>query len=116
MIHLIAYLDTGASDCLFEWKYGELLNLNIEAGEPKTFDHIVAIEVLGLQVESMVYFFADEEINKIYSDEPVGWTGFASALLNTIASLTWHRTTSNLNCRNNRQTSPMHGQPPHTKG
>ena len=32
-----AYIDTGSSNCLFERKYGELLNLNIEAGEPKKF-------------------------------------------------------------------------------
>ena len=74
IIDFRAYIDTGASNCLFERKYGELLNLNIEAGEPKafwtatgrvnTFGHVIAMEVLGLQVESMVYFFADEQVNK----------------------------------------------------
>lgn len=73
-VHLIAYLDTGASNCLFERKFGELLNLDIETGEPKTFwtatgwvntfGHMITAEVLGLQTESMVYFFADNQINK----------------------------------------------------
>ena len=64
----------GASNCLFERKYGELLNFGIEDGEPKTFwtatgwvntfGHTVVLEVLGLQVESMVSFFADDQIDK----------------------------------------------------
>ena len=51
-----------------------MLNLDIEAGEPitfqtasgrvRTFGHTVGIEVLNLKFESMVYFFADEEIEK----------------------------------------------------
>lgn len=36
-IKLLAYLDTGASNCLFERKHGELLNLEIEAGESSDF-------------------------------------------------------------------------------
>jgi hypothetical protein len=34
---LIAYLDTGASNCLFERKHGEFLNLEIEAGDHRIF-------------------------------------------------------------------------------
>jgi len=30
----------------------------------ETFGHLVALEVLGLSMESMVYFFAEERINK----------------------------------------------------
>jgi hypothetical protein len=51
-----------------------MLNLNIEAGEPKTFrtangridtfGHIVTVETLDLNFESMVYFFADAAIKK----------------------------------------------------
>lgn len=71
---VLAYVDTGASNCLFEREHGELLNLDIEAGQPKTFwtatgrvetfGHMVEIEVPGLNIVSMVYFFADERINK----------------------------------------------------
>jgi hypothetical protein len=74
VIDLLAYLDTGASNCLFERRHGELLNLEIEAGDPRTFrtatgavdafGHVVELEVLGLSFESMVYFFADDRINK----------------------------------------------------
>ncbi len=69
-----AYLDTGASNCLFERGHGELLNLQIEAGDHRvfrtalgpvsTFGHIVQMDVLGLIFESMVYFFEDKGINK----------------------------------------------------
>jgi hypothetical protein len=73
-VKLLAYLDTGASNCLFERKHGELLNLEIEAGDRRifrtatggvdAFGHVVELEVLGLKFESMVYFFGDERINK----------------------------------------------------
>jgi hypothetical protein len=35
-IDLLAFVDTGASNCLFEREHGELLGLEIETGEPKT--------------------------------------------------------------------------------
>lgn len=79
-------VDTGASNCLFEREHGELLNLDIEAGQPKafwtatgrveTFGHMVEIEVPGLNVVSMVYFFADERINK----NLLGRTGWLNRL------------------------------------
>ena len=73
-VDLLAYVDTGASNCLFARKQGEMLNLNVEGGEPKTFrtangrvdtfGHSVSLETLDIKVESMVYFFADPRINK----------------------------------------------------
>jgi hypothetical protein len=73
-VDLLAYIDTGASNCLFEREYGEMLLLNVEAGQPKTFwtatgpvdtfGHVVSLEVFDLELESMVYFFADERINR----------------------------------------------------
>jgi predicted aspartyl protease len=73
-VHVLASVDTGASNCLFEREHAELLNLEIEAGYPKTFwtatgpvetfGHTVELNVLGLKVESMVYFFADEHIGR----------------------------------------------------
>jgi hypothetical protein len=78
----IAYIDTGANSCLFERKHGEMLKLEIEAGdrrvfrsvtgEVEAFGHIVEVEVLGLKVESMVYFFGDERINKNLLGR-IGW-------------------------------------------
>ena len=71
---MFALVDTGASYCLFEREHGELLELDIEAGEPKvfatvagrldTFGHMVSIEVLGMTFDSVVYFFADEGVKK----------------------------------------------------
>jgi hypothetical protein len=73
-VKLLANADTGASHCLFERRRGELLNLDVEAGDPmafrtatgrvEAFGHLVTIETLGLNFESVVYFFADERINK----------------------------------------------------
>ena len=66
--------DTGASHCLFERRHAELLNLEVEAGDPlafrtatgrvEAFGHLVTIETPGLNFESVVYFLADERINK----------------------------------------------------
>lgn len=73
-VDILAFVDTGASNCLFEREHADLLNLEIETGDPKTFwtatgrvetfGHTVELEVLGLKVESMVYFFADEHIHR----------------------------------------------------
>jgi predicted aspartyl protease len=67
-------VDTGASNCLFEREHGEMLDIDVETGESKTFwtangrvetfGHVVEIEFAGLRVESMVYFFADEQIRR----------------------------------------------------
>jgi hypothetical protein len=59
-----------------------LLKLEIEAGNHRIFrsasggadalGHMVELEVLGLKVESMVYFFGDERITKNLLGR-VGW-------------------------------------------
>ena len=33
----LAYVDTGASHCLFEQRHGELLTLDVDAGDPMAF-------------------------------------------------------------------------------
>ena len=73
-IKLLSHVDTGATHCLFERRHAELMNLDVEAGDPRAFrtatgrveafGHLVTIETLGLSFESVVYFFADERINK----------------------------------------------------
>ena len=73
-VELLASVDTGASNCLFERAHGEVLNLEIEEGEPKmfwtatghveAFGHVVQIEFADLSVESTAHFFADERIHK----------------------------------------------------
>jgi len=62
---LVAKIDTGATNCLFDRQQGEALDLDIENGHRvEAFGHIVQIEFVGMHVESMVYFFADERIRK----------------------------------------------------
>jgi hypothetical protein len=58
-IDLFASVDTGASNCLFERAHGEGLNLEIEAGDAKTFStatgpldafgHMVSLEALDIE-------------------------------------------------------------------
>ena len=57
-VKLPASVDTGASNCMFERKHAELLNLDVEKGERKTFrtatgrldafGHLVTMQVLDL--------------------------------------------------------------------
>lgn len=73
-VAVVASVDTGASNCLFERERGELLKLKIEDGDPRTFStatgpvqafgHVVSLTVLNIEFESTVYFFADERINR----------------------------------------------------
>src|SRR3954468_15743284 len=66
-VRLLATVDTGAENCLFQSAYAEGLGLSLEEGDRKTFSaaggqpivsygHQVTIIVLGHSVESMVYF------------------------------------------------------------
>ena len=81
-IALFAAIDTGAAHCLFERTHGDLLGLEIESGEPKsfatatgrveTFGHVVSMDSLGIQFESTVYFFANPGIRKNLLGR-VGW-------------------------------------------
>jgi predicted aspartyl protease len=74
IVDLLARIDTGASNCLFAREHGEMLRLDVEAGDPKTFwtaagrikafGHLVSLEVLDIEFESVVYFFEDEGIKK----------------------------------------------------
>ena len=73
-VDLIATLDTGASHCLFQRSYGEALGLEIERGVRKVFatansrfeayGHEATVTTLGIEVYSMIFFFADTEIVK----------------------------------------------------
>lgn len=74
VVDLLARVDTGASNCLFAREQAEMLGLKVEAGDPKTFwtaagrvkafGHLVSMEVLDIELESIVYFFADEGIKR----------------------------------------------------
>jgi predicted aspartyl protease len=67
-------LDTGASFCIFERTYGEMLGLDVGGGTPalvstanstfQAFGHRLTMTALGLQFDVMVYFAADENIKR----------------------------------------------------
>jgi len=69
-IHLYAYVDTGAADCIFQRGYAEALDLPLASGELKRFStasgsiltaygHNLRITTLGLSADTMVYFADD---------------------------------------------------------
>ena len=68
--HLTASINTGASFCIFERGYGELLGLDVEAGELvvlgtatgtfKAYGHAVTLTTLGYSFDVVAYFAAHE--------------------------------------------------------
>ena len=70
----LAKIDTGSSDCIFRRFQGELLDLDIERGDPRDFStatgsfkaygHAVTLIVAGMDFDSVVYFAAHEEYNR----------------------------------------------------
>jgi len=71
---ITARIDTGATHCLFGRDAAGDLGIVVEDGYRQIFStansqfiafgHDVVISVLGIELESMVYFFADPEIRK----------------------------------------------------
>jgi hypothetical protein len=71
---LFASIDTGADHCLFERGYAEALMIEVESGAPlefgtaagsfKAYGHEVALSVLDLEVDALVYFFEESSIKK----------------------------------------------------
>lgn len=71
---LKAKIDTGAENCIFERKHGELLGIEIESGELQTFStatsnfltyaHEVTINVLDVETVSTVYFAKEESFTR----------------------------------------------------
>lgn len=65
-----AQLDTGATYCVFERTYAEILGLSVESGAPLRFTtamgsfdaygHTLSLETLGYSFDSTVYFAAHE--------------------------------------------------------
>ena len=73
-VDLVASVDTGASNCMFESSYAAELGLDLTSGVHAQFrtansnfdayGHEVNIDVLGIAIHSLVYFFADPSIRK----------------------------------------------------
>ena len=67
-------LNTGASFCIFERAYGEMLGLDVEDWTQaivstanstfQAFGHWLTMTALGFQFDVMVYFAADESIRR----------------------------------------------------
>jgi predicted aspartyl protease len=74
VVQVDAKLDTGASFCIFEHAYGEMLGLDVEGGTHalvstanstfQAFGHWLTLTALGFQFDVMVYFAADESIRR----------------------------------------------------
>lgn len=74
VVQINARLDTGASFCIFERAYGEVLGLDLEGGTPalvstangtfQAFGHWLTMTALGLQFDVRVYFAADDNIKR----------------------------------------------------
>lgn len=73
-VETVAFVDTGASFCLFQRDLGELLGLDLDAGDRQTLSTVagrfeavgyaVTLTVLDVVLDSTVYFFVDETIQK----------------------------------------------------
>lgn len=83
----IAKLDTGATDCIFNRKYGEQIGLNIESGRPleistaigpfQTFQHWVTLSALDYDFDVPVCFAVEEFFNR----NVLGRIGFLNQVL-----------------------------------
>ena len=73
-INCDAKVDTGAEVCLFQRAIGEALGIPIEDGSKKSsetltgvlssYGHEVILEVLGLQIQTVVYFAESGEVRR----------------------------------------------------
>jgi len=74
VVQVDARLDTGASFCIFERTYTEMLGLSVESGSEafvstangtfQVFGHWMTLTALGLHFDVMIYFAADEGIRR----------------------------------------------------
>ncbi len=86
-IKIIAKLDTGSTDCIFQRFCGEERGLDIETGYRKDFStatgiftaygHSVTLTVFGIDFEAMVYFAKAPEFNR----NVLGRNGFLNRVL-----------------------------------
>jgi hypothetical protein len=74
VVQVDSKFDTGASFCIFERAYGEMLGLDVESGAKtllstanstfQAFGHWLTMSAFGFQFDAMVYFAADENIKR----------------------------------------------------
>jgi hypothetical protein len=73
-INCDAKVDTGADVCLFQRGIGEAIGIPIEKGVKKrlatltgaltAYGHEVVLEMLGLQLQTVVYFAESDDVNR----------------------------------------------------
>lgn len=73
-VEIHAKLDTGSTHCIFERKHAELLDLDIESGQPTTigtatgkflaFEHRITLVTFGLSWDATVCFIAEDGIKR----------------------------------------------------
>ncbi len=81
-VGLMARLDTGAANCIFERRYAEELGLNVESGPAQRFrtmagsfiayEHEVTIHTLGIEFSAAVFFVQDSFFNRNFLGR-AGW-------------------------------------------
>ena len=81
-VELLAKLDTGASYCIFERKYAEMLGLDVESGRLQAFrtitgsfaayEHEVTLETLGVEFFAAIFFAQDPAFNRNFLGR-AGW-------------------------------------------
>ena len=73
-VNLFAKVDTGADYCLFERGFADALLIEVEhgtpldfatvAGEFRAYGHELTLAALGIEVNAVVYFFANPNIRR----------------------------------------------------
>ncbi len=64
-LEIFAFVDTGATYCMFPREYAELLDLDVETGHRVTLATVAGtVEAFGVALDATVFFFANERIQK----------------------------------------------------
>jgi hypothetical protein len=81
-VELLAKLDTGAAYCIFERRYGEMLELGLESGRLQRFrtvagsfaayEHEVTMQTLGIEFSATVFFAQDVAFSRNFLGRS-GW-------------------------------------------
>lgn len=86
VVSIDAKLDTGSTYCIFQPRYADMLEIDIESGVPQpmrtatgsfmTFGHEVTISLKDLEWQAMVFFVTDE----FFPVNVIGRVGFLDKL------------------------------------
>ena len=81
-VELLAKLDTGAANCIFERRYAEMLELNVESGRLQRFrtvagsfaaqEHEITIQTLGIEFSAAVFFAQESAFSRNFLGRS-GW-------------------------------------------